>query len=173
MAIRAVYRQAMERLYLACIVIAGTAMIVMTLVIPYGVFMRYAMNSAASWPEPLAIVLMVLFSFLGGAAAYRAHAHIAVETFVNMLGERGKAVSLKLAELGMALMALFMLVYGARLVHETWHNTIAEFPALSVGITYSPLPLAGLVTALFIIERLWLGSPPPDSITYQDQPQTD
>src|SRR2546429_7690602 len=75
---RARYTQAMERLYLACVGISGLALVVITLVIPYGVFMRYAMNSAASWPEPLAVLLMVLFSFVGGAAVYRANLHMAV-----------------------------------------------------------------------------------------------
>src|SRR5256885_15437989 len=74
---RARYAQAMERLYLACVGISGLALVVITLIIPYGVFMRYAMNSAASWPEPLAVLLMVLFSFVGGAAVYRANLHMA------------------------------------------------------------------------------------------------
>jgi TRAP-type C4-dicarboxylate transport system permease small subunit len=36
---------------------------------------------------------------------------------------------------------------------------IAEFPFLSVGITYLPLPIGGAVTLLFIVERLWAGPP--------------
>ncbi len=59
-----------------------------------------------------------------------------------------------------------MLVWGARLVRTTWHQVIAEFPLLSVGVTYLPLPLAGFLTLLFIIERVWIGEPPrPRSCT--------
>ena len=58
------YARAMERLYLACIVVSATALVLITLVIPYGVFMRYVMNSAASWPEPFSVLAMVLFSFV-------------------------------------------------------------------------------------------------------------
>ena len=47
---------------------------------------------------------------------------------------------------------------------------IAEFPTLRVGLTYLPIPLGGLFTLLFIIERLWVGPPPPGSIMYRDQP---
>ena len=61
----------MEWLYIACIGLAGVAMLVMTVIIPYGVFMRYVVNSPSSWPEPAGILLMVVFSFMGGAAAYR------------------------------------------------------------------------------------------------------
>jgi len=65
------YQKVMEWLYLACIVLSGTALVVITLIIPLGVFMRYAMNNPLSWPEPASVVMMVMFSFIGGAAVYR------------------------------------------------------------------------------------------------------
>ena len=77
---------------------------------------------------------------------------------------------LRLADLAMVATAFFMLIYGTQLVRVTWNQTIGEFPALSVGITYLPIPLGGLFTLLFIVERLWLGSPPPGSVMYRDQP---
>jgi TRAP-type C4-dicarboxylate transport system permease small subunit len=46
---------------------------------------------------------------------------------------------------------------------------MAEFPALSVAIVYSPIPVAGLLTLLFLIERVWLGTPPKTSLMYSDQ----
>jgi TRAP-type C4-dicarboxylate transport system permease small subunit len=54
-----------------------------------------------------------------------------------------------------------------------WQNSIAEFPDLSAGATYLPIPIAGVITLLFCIERLWLGQPPADSFTFRDQPQTE
>jgi TRAP-type C4-dicarboxylate transport system permease small subunit len=63
--LKKLYRQAMEGLYIACIGLAGVVMLVMTIIIPYGVFMRYVVNSPASWPEPAGILMMVLFSFIG------------------------------------------------------------------------------------------------------------
>src|SRR3981189_2314715 len=98
----------MEVLYIACIGLAGVVMLIMTMIIPYGVFMRYVVHSPASWPEPAGILLMVVFSFLGGAAAYRAKAHIAVSTFLNMLGERNRARTELAAEIGMGIIAVFM-----------------------------------------------------------------
>ena len=49
-------------------------------------------------------------------------------------------------------------------------NTIAEFPSLSVGIVYLPIPIGGLLTLLFIIEKIWLGEPPKDDVMYSDAP---
>ena len=163
----------MEALYLACIVVSATALVLITLVIPYGVFMRYVMGSASSWPEPFSVLAMVVFSFVGGAAAYRANVHICVQMLTDAVPAQARKWLLKLADLCMVAAALFMLVYGAQLVKVTWNQTIAEFPTLSVGLTYSPIPIGGLFTLLFIIERLWLGAPPPSSIMYRDQPLTE
>ena len=167
---KAAYAAAMERLYLACNVVSATALVAITLVIPYGVFMRYVMGSASSWPEPFSVLAMVLFSFVGGAAAYRANVHIAVQMLTDAVPARARRALLLLADLAMVATALFMIVYGTQLVRATWNQTIAEFPTLSVGITYLPIPVGGLFTLLFIVERLWLGMPPPTSVMYRDQP---
>ena len=163
----------MEWLYIACIVLAGVVMLVMTVIIPYGVFMRYAVNSPASWPEPAGILMMVWFSFIGGAAAYRAKAHIAVSTVLNMLNDSNRVRVERVADIGMGIIALFMIKWGVLLVQATWQNTIAEFPDLSVGVTYLPIPASGAVMLLFVIERLWLGDPPETSFMYRDQPQSE
>jgi TRAP-type C4-dicarboxylate transport system permease small subunit len=60
----------------------------------------------------------------------------------------------------MVLMSIFMTVYGTKLVITTWHNSIADFPALSVGVTYLPIPLGGAILFLFVVERILLGAPP-------------
>ena len=163
----------MEWLYIACIGLAGVVMLVMTIIIPYGVFMRYVMNSPASWPEPAGILLMVLFSFIGGAAAYRANAHITVGTVLNMVDATNRRRLERFGDVGMGIIGIFMIKWGIQLVQTTWYNTIAEFPELSVGITYLPIPVAGAVLLLFIVERLWCGEPPATSFTFRDQPQAE
>ena len=49
---------------------------------------------------------------------------------------------------------LFMLVWGLKLVQTTWFQSIAEFPIVSAGVAYLPIPIGGALTALFVIERL-------------------
>jgi TRAP-type C4-dicarboxylate transport system permease small subunit len=164
------YRRAMELLYLACIVISGAAMVAITIMIPVGVFFRYVLNAALSWPEPASTVMMVAFSFLGGAAVYRAKVHVAVEALLNAVPPHAKTVMLWAVDLCMAAVALFMLGYGWHLCIVTWPNTIAEFPGLSVGVTYLPIPIAGALTLLFLIEKVWLGDPPKSDVMYSDMP---
>src|ERR687891_301757 len=33
-----------------------------------------------------------------------------------------------------------------------------------------PIPISGLLTLLFIIEKIWLGDPPRDDVMYSDAP---
>jgi TRAP-type C4-dicarboxylate transport system permease small subunit len=163
------YAQAMEWLYIACIVISGVAMVVITLIIPLGVFMRYVMNSPLSWPEPASVMMMVMFSFLGGAAIYRANVHIAVEALLKAVSPRSRRWMEYGVDACMGLTAAFMLGYGAHLCQITWFQTMAEFPGLKQGIVYLPIPVAGFLTLLFLLERVWIGPPPKTSFMYSDE----
>ena len=68
------YRKLMDALYLVCVVVAGTALVLISAVIPWAVFTRYVLNSAASWPEPTAVLLTIVLTFIGAAACYRPRA---------------------------------------------------------------------------------------------------
>jgi TRAP-type C4-dicarboxylate transport system permease small subunit len=162
------YREAMEWLYIACAGLSGAALVVITLMIPIGVFMRYVMNNPQSWPEPAAVVLMVMLSFLGGAAVYRANVHVAVEALLNAVSPAKRRVMLWGVDACVGATALFMIGYGIQLCVITHFQTMAEFPWLSVAVVYAPIPASGLVTLLFLIERVWLGSPPKTSVMYRD-----
>src|SRR5262245_32835621 len=160
----------MQRLYLACIVISGVAMVAITLMIPAGVFMRYVMHDPVQWPEPASVIMMVLFSFVGGAAAYRANAQIAVEALIKAVPGHVRTAMTWGVHACMLLTAAFMLGYGIHLCQLVKGNSMAEFPGLSVGIVYMPIPIGGLLTLLFIIEKIWLGDPPKTDVMYSDQP---
>src|SRR3974390_2845693 len=163
----ALYRRAMDGLYLICVLVGTLALVLISAVIPYAVFTRYVLNSAASWPEPLAILLTIVLTFIGAAAAYRLNLHMNVGYFAGKLPPTGRRLLDLLVQLLMAAIALFMIVWGERLVEVTWHNAIADFPFLSVGVTYLPIPLGGVCLLLFIIERVLLGAP-PDPLPHSD-----
>jgi TRAP-type C4-dicarboxylate transport system permease small subunit len=41
---------------------------------------------------------------------------------------------------------------------------------VSQAFVYMPIPVAGFLTLLFLIERIWVGEPPKTSIMYRDKP---
>src|SRR6516225_9414053 len=136
-------RRAMDALYRLCVFVASAALVLISAVIPWGVYTRYVLNRAASWPEPMAILLTIVLTFFGAAACYRVGLHMRVSFFVSLLPERLQRAAALLVELLMGLVALFMVDWGIKLVAATWHNSIADFPDLSVGVTYLPIPLGG------------------------------
>ena len=148
----------LDRLYLACIWAAGIAIALMSLIVPVGVVLRYVFGFGAQWPEPIAILLMMVFTFIGAAAAYRAGGHIAVTMLTDRLPaavQRPLAVAVDLLMLGVC---LFVLVYGAQLCRGTMGQSIAELPWLPVGVTYLPIPLGAACTLVFVLERMVCGS---------------
>jgi TRAP-type C4-dicarboxylate transport system permease small subunit len=167
---KASFVRAMDRLYLLCVVFAGICLVVMTLIIPVGVYFRYALNSALAWPEPAATILMIYFSFIGGAAVYRANAHIAVVALLEAVNENARRAMNAIIHVCMLSMSLFMAYYGLQLVGTTWNQYIADFPWLRTGWTYMPIPICGFLTLLFMIERIWAGLPSQDSVMFRDHP---
>ena len=157
------YRSLMDALYAACVVVAGTALVLISAVIPWAVFTRYVLNSAASWPEPAAVLLTIVLTFIGAAACYRLRLHMSVTFFVNLLPPALARAAQILVETLMGCFALFMVIWGGKLVATTWHNTIADFPFLSVGVTYLPIPAGGVILLLFVIEHMTIGPPPAAS----------
>ncbi|NNU45427.1 TRAP transporter small permease subunit [Ramlibacter sp. B156] len=130
----------------------------MCLVIPLGVFARYVLGFGAQWPEPIAILMMVLFTFFGAAAAYRAGAHIAVQMLTDRMPAVLRRACAGFVHLAMLAVSVFVLVYGFKLVQGTMGQTLSELPWLPVGITYLALPLGSLVTLLFVLEHVVFGS---------------
>ncbi len=147
----------MDRLYLATIWAAGAAIFFMSLIIPWGVFSRYVMGTGSQWPEPIAILLMMVFTFIGAAAAYRAGGHIAVNMLTEKLPASAQWVLGWAVDLLMLVICGFVTWYGTRLCIETWGQGISELPWLPVGATYSPLPLGAAITFVFVVEKCFFG----------------
>ena len=74
-----------------------------------------------------------------------------------------------LLEICMLATNLFMVVWGIKLVEATWYQSIAEFPIVTAGMTYLPIPIGGALTVLFVIERLltqdFFRQPEPETVS--------
>lgn len=151
------YSSVMDFLYKVSMWIAGVALLVMVAIIPVGIFARYVLNSALSWPEPVAILCMVTFTFIGAAVSYRAGSHIAVNMVTDRLGESARRYCSIVADLMLTAISVFILWYGTTLCLELWEQPVAEFPLLSAGQNYIPLPIGSAITLLFILEKICRG----------------
>ncbi|MRS91585.1 TRAP transporter small permease subunit [Enterobacteriaceae bacterium RIT714] len=152
------YLKWMDRLYLLAMAIAGVSLLVMTIVIPIGIFSRYVLNRGESWPEPIAIICMVTFTFIGAAVGYRAGSHIAVNMLTDRLPETLKNLCARIVDLLMLLISALMFWYSFWLCIDLWEQPVAEFPILTSGESYLPLPVGSAILILFVLERLLFGS---------------
>ncbi len=154
------YVRAMELLQAICMGFAALAIIGMTLIIAWSVYTRYWLNLGSFWAEPIAIMLAVQMTFFGAAATYRVGGHISIDVFTRLVpGEDGQRMAARVADALVAIMAFAMIWYGIGLVNTTWLQVYPEFQQIRVGIVYMALPLSGLVTLLFALERVIFGAP--------------
>lgn len=156
---RDLYVAAMDKLYLACIAIACVSVVVMTTLIAVGVFSRYILGIGAFYSEPISIFLAIQLTFYGAAACYRAGTHLRLEILDKALPPAIGHLLRMGSDVAMAGIAVFMLWKGAGLVETTFFQSYPEFQYVRVGLVYTAIPIGGLITLLFAIERLMLGSP--------------
>lgn len=146
-----------DQIYWICIVIAGFSVLTMSLIIPWGIFARYVLGTGSSWPEPTSILLMVVFTFFGAAASYRAGAHMAVTMATDRMPASVQYIASIAVQILMAVVCVFMAVKGFKLCMTTWNQFLGEMPWLRVGISYLPIPIGGVLTLIFVLERLFWG----------------
>jgi len=160
-----------DTLYRACIWVAGLSILAMSLIIPWGIFARYILGTGSSWPEPVSILLMVVFTFIGAAASYRARAHMAVSMATDRLPEPLRNLVGLLVQLLMVAICIFMVWYGAKLCITTWNQFLASLPGVRVGMTYAPIPVGGVLTLVFVLEKLLLGDQSHRKVVCFDLPE--
>ncbi len=167
---KAAYRRAMDVLYLLCMLIAGAGIATQSVIIAWGVFTRYVLGQGSFWPEPIAIFLAIQVTFYGGAACYRANAHIALDMVTRRWPPATRWVPDLLVLLLMAAISLFMVWYGVSLVEKTLFQSYPEFQYIRVGVVYTAIPAGGLITFLFVIEKALGLAPSPTPSAPQEAP---
>ncbi len=147
------YVAAMDKLYAACAFICCASVVIMTILIASGVFSRYVLHIGAFYSEPISIFLAIQLTFYGAAVCYRANAHLKLEIVENAMPPLPGRILRGLIDLLMAGVSIFMVIFGANLVDTTLFQSYPEFEYVRVGVVYTAIPIGGLVTLLFVIEK--------------------
>lgn len=131
----------------------------MALLIGVQVFSRYILNHSLFWSEEVGRICLVWITFLGGSAAYRRHAHLGIDFFVNRLPVFWRRAS-EILVLGVSLLFFAVLVsYGSAFV---WFVSAQKTPALGLptALPYLVIPVSGGLFLLHGLRHLVdLGSP--------------
>ena len=127
-------------------VVAALVAIIAVMVAAQVVF-RYAVQEPIVWSEEFTTLCYQWLSYLGAALAVRYRAHYGVDLFVRFLGPRWKRLLEWLDHVVVWSLAIFMVVYGWRIVES---SALQMYPTLpfSVGTGYLVLPIAGVLFML-------------------------
>lgn len=132
---------------------AGIGLVLMTLFIGWQVFGRFVLNDSPSWTEPMAILLMSWFIFLGAAIGVREGYHLSFEVLLYVLPEGAKRVLNAISDIVVGGFGGAMVYYGFLMAAKTWPTTI---PGLGYpgGVHFLALIGGGALIVLFSLERL-------------------
>lgn len=143
----------------ASLYIAGSFLVIMTVIVLWQVFTRYVLNWSNAWTELTSILLMSWFIFLGAAVGVRENYHLGFDVLLYVLPKGSKKILRTISDLVVLAFAIGMIVFGIQLIGLQWK---AKMPGLGIteGVRYMPLAAGGLLVAVFSLERIvlrWAG----------------
>ncbi len=130
-------------------VVVGILVVMIVVLVGAQVVFRYVFQEPIVWSEEFTTLCYQWVSYLGAALAVRYRAHFGVD-FVARHLERWSTTLTWIGHFVVWLVALFMIVYGLRIVESSWAQM---YPTLgfSVGAGYVILPIAGVLFILMDI----------------------
>jgi TRAP-type C4-dicarboxylate transport system permease small subunit len=133
--------------------LAGFAMVAMTLIVGAQVIFRYALNSSIVWSEPVSVLLMGWFIFLGSAVGTREGFHLSFDLLGHVVPPSVRRAMESLSDLIVLIFGAAMAFYGYQLGAAAWG---ARMPAIGLpdGVSMIPVVLGGILVAVFSLERL-------------------
>jgi len=131
-----------------CLLLAGSALVAMTLMFAWLVFGRYVLNDTPTWVEQVSHLLVMVIGFLGAAVGVKQDTHLSVVLFRSSVPTRVRTVFVFLTDLLMAGFGGFMFWYGLQLTQFKW-KTLIPLIQWSEGLRSLPLTICGALVFLF------------------------
>lgn len=132
--------------------LGALGLVAMTAIVGWQVFGRFVLQSSPSWTEQAALVLMIWYVMFAAAAGVREGFHIRIAILEERLGERARPIR-RVAAAVVVLLGLVLLVYGLQLCWQVRGNVIPSL-GISRAVAYVPLPVSGLLMAVFALGQV-------------------
>lgn len=137
------------------IAFGSIGLLAMTAIIGWQVFGRFVLNSSPSWTEQASLIMMIWYVMFAAAAGVYEGFHIRIALLEEKFGARARPLR-RLVALVVAIVGLVLLVYGAQLCWAVRSNTVPSL-GVSRAVAYVPLPVSGLLIALFALPQVLTG----------------
>jgi len=137
----------------ACKVVAGVAIVGLTAIFGWLVWGRYVMNDTPTWVEQIALLLIMLITFLGAAVGVREGTHLSVTLFADAAPPRLRTALAVVAHVVMAGFGALTAWHSAKLTLFKWSS---EIPLIHLpeGLRAAPIAVSGALVCLFSLGHL-------------------
>ena len=131
-----------------CLLLASVALVVLVLVFGHLVFGRYVLNATPTWVEQLALLLILVITFLGSAAGVHEDTHLGVSFMREALPPTPRNVVRLVCDLTVGAFGAIMFVSCLELARFSWGS---ELPMLGIpeGVRSVPAATCGALMAMF------------------------
>ena len=136
-----------------CQLIAGIALVSMTIMFAWLVYGRYVLNDTPTWVEQVSHLLLMVIAFLGAAAGVRQDTHLSVVLFRTAVPSSVRTVFVFVTDVLMASFGGFMFWYGLELTKFKW-TTLIPLIQVPEGFRSLPLTICGALVFIFSIGHL-------------------
>ena len=136
-----------------CMLLAGTALVVMTAIFAWLVFGRYVLNDTPTWVEQVSLLLVMVIAFLGAAVGVHQDTHLSVVVFRNLVPSALRTAFVVISDVLMATFGAMMFWYGIELTMFKW-KTLIPLIQVSEGFRSLPLVICGALVFLFSVGHL-------------------
>lgn len=142
-----------------CMMVAGAALVVMTVIFAWLVFGRYVLNDTPTWVEQVSLLLVMVIVFLGAAVGIHQNTHLSVVVFRGLVPPAVRKVFVFITDASLASYGALMFLNGIELTRFKWSALIPliQWPE---GLRSLPLTVCGALLFLFStghLIRLLLG----------------
>jgi TRAP-type C4-dicarboxylate transport system permease small subunit len=145
--------KALDGLAMACLVIAGVGLAVITLVQAWQVFGRYVLNDSPGWTEPVSVFFMALTVMMAGAVGVRQGTHFAFPNARDAMPPALRKAIMALIHVLTILVAASLAFWGFSLAANGWDIMMAGAP-LPAGLRFIPVAVGATIMVLFASEQL-------------------
>jgi TRAP-type C4-dicarboxylate transport system permease small subunit len=134
-------------------ILAAITFILLCASVSIQVISRYVFGHAFGWGEEFPIFIFLWVSFIAASVAYREGSHLSVD-FVADKFPKGIQKVLTFVNLVLSLVFVFVLFYYEGKMTLAVRESTFVVMKISKGLCYMGIPLACLLFAVFIIEKI-------------------
>ncbi|CAN7619645.1 TRAP transporter small permease [Paraburkholderia terricola] len=140
-------------LFRVLVIVASVSLAVLSLLVIYGVVMRYVFSDAPDFVEPIALLLVIVIAMFGAALKVRESGHIGLDSLVKSLSPKGQVVAEAFQHLCLIALAV-AIIFGSLQMAETTMEDRIPILGLPEALRYVIPVIASVCIALFSFEHL-------------------